>query len=98
MHQTPHETLVRIKKEFVMVDENFYSRYTAAEVLRQLADLGQSGHYPNGLSAMEVGKAIARIACNSSEPQWLENFLKGYGIDSQEERDGLSRVLQDSMA
>lgn len=67
-------------------------RGRAAEVLRELADFGEFGSYP-GLNAEEVGKAVARVACNSAEPKWLEGFLVGYGVHTREECDALFRVL-----
>ncbi|MBP6908221.1 MAG: hypothetical protein KBB75_00135 [Candidatus Pacebacteria bacterium] len=59
------------------------SRYTAADILRTIADDGQDGNspFPNGgCTPYDLGRALARLCPNAYMPyeEFMEQFNKGF--------------------
>ncbi len=53
------------------------SRHEAADLLREVADDGQAGCYPEGVKAAAFGQACVRMLVNCPEPDAFDAFLVG---------------------
>lgn len=57
--------------------KEFLDRQAAAEILRRVADFGESGNLPKDISMYELGRAIGRIASNSREENGTKDLEAG---------------------
>ena len=59
-----------------------YSRHDAAEVLKEVADCCESGHFPQKVTPSVLGKSVARAMVNCPNGKTLranfEEFCKGF--------------------
>lgn len=55
-----------------------FSRYNAAEILRQLAEYGEHGSYPQKIDPETAGIAVARMMLNCNDPEWYKLFCRGF--------------------
>ena len=60
------------------------SRYTAADILRRVADDGENGNSPfppNGCTPFDLGRALGRLCPNSRIPfdEFMKEFNRGFG-------------------
>lgn len=53
-------------------------RGTAAGVLKEVAEAGDSGGFPSSISCFELGQALNRIASNANERFPLAEIVRGW--------------------
>lgn len=60
------------------------SRHEAADILRKVAEYGESGNFPSDVTCEELGRALFRIMMNAPEEEPFPALVKGYHVAEAE--------------